>query len=147
MDGQELTHVQTLRLGRCHSGSHANMPPSPVLWIIYGALDDTCDVTCSQATYQHISIAKITANNFRKSKDFLQTLRTHYAMPLRNNLLSAIMQNKKCCSKKFYARTIIVLLNVQILISCVKYLPRMFRFSDVPFFKMWNNIMVAAWKL
>jgi hypothetical protein len=92
--GKELTHVQTLRLGSYHCGSHDNLSPSPVLWIIHGALDDTCDVTCSQATYQASIDCKDYANNFRKSKDFLQTLRRHYAMSLRHNFLLAIMQNE-----------------------------------------------------
>jgi len=49
--GEELTHVHTLTPGNCHSGSHDNLTPFPVLWIIHGVLV-TCDVTCSQATYQ-----------------------------------------------------------------------------------------------
>lgn len=50
---------------------------------------------------RHLSIANIAANNFRKSKDFLQSLRRHYAMSLRHNFLSAIMQNENVAQGNF----------------------------------------------
>lgn len=68
--GKNRHPVQTLKLGSYHGRSHVKLPPSPVPWIIHGALSDMCDVTRRQATYQALSIAKITADKFETMEGF-----------------------------------------------------------------------------
>jgi hypothetical protein len=68
--GKNWPMFRPSRTGSCHSGSHDNLPPSPVLWIIHGVLDDTCDVTCSQATYQASVDCKDYRQQFQKIEGF-----------------------------------------------------------------------------
>jgi hypothetical protein len=85
--------------------------------------------------------------NLKQQKDFHKTWHKHYTTSLCHNFLSLIIAKWDCHSRKLDARTILVSFNAGHIISYVTDLPGMCGFSKVTFFRIWNNIMVAVWKL
>lgn len=84
-DGGRTDPCSDLQEPEAVTAGHMTICPRPLCYELFTAFSTTCVTShVARQLIRHLSIAKITANNFRKSKDFLQTLRRHYAMSLRH---------------------------------------------------------------